>query len=200
MRHRDYGFGGWASFCGPFWGQGPGQGPGRGRERVFGRGDLRYLILKLLATRPMHGYEVMQELGKESGGWYSPSAGSVYPVLQLLQDQGLVTSEERDGKRVYSITEAGRKNLEENRDRVDDVFERVAGFTERFTGAEMRDVTRSFMRFAQVSFEEAMKRAGDAEALGRLKDILDRATREVEEMVAGRKGANGGGGRGNGGT
>jgi DNA-binding PadR family transcriptional regulator len=180
---NDFGFGAWAACCGPeirFW------SGRRGHGRMFDRGDLRYMILKLLADRPMHGYEVMQELAKESGGWYTPSAGSVYPVLQLLQDQGYVESEDRDGKRVYRITDSGREYLKQNQDRVEDVFERVSGFTERFTSADMRDLTRSFMRFAQVSFEEAVRRAGNAEALARIKEILDRATREMEE-AAGRR-------------
>lgn len=196
MRGRKHGFGAWASFCGPGFGWG---GPGaRFRGRVFDRGDLRYLILQLLARRPMHGYEVMQELGKESGGWYTPSAGSVYPVLQLLQDQGYVTSEERDGKRVYSITDSGRAYLEENRDRVTDVFDRVTDFAERFTGSAMRDLTRSFMRFAQMSFDEAVKRSGDEEAIRRMQEILDRATRELEEALRGRGGRRNGSERGEG--
>jgi DNA-binding PadR family transcriptional regulator len=156
---------------------------------MFDRGDLRYLILKLLAERPMHGYEVMQELAKESGGVYTPSPGSVYPVLQMLEDQGLVESEEREGKRVYRITEAGRAFLSENSERVEDVFDRVSDFTDRFRGAEMRDVTKSFMRLAQVSFEEAMRRAGNADAMTRLREILDRATREMEELASRRSGA-----------
>jgi len=186
-RFGDHGFGAWAAFCGP--GMGFGRGTGRGR-RMFDRGDLRYMILKLLATRPMHGYEVMQELEKESGGWYKASAGSVYPVLQLLQDQGYVASEEREGKRVYSITETGRRYLEENRDRVEDVFDRVTDFTERFTGSDMRELTRSFMRLAQVSFDQAMKVAGDSAVIGRMKDVLERAAREMEELGR-RSGASG---------
>ena len=184
-QHKDFGFGAWADFCGP--------GAGfRGRSskggRMFDRGDLRYMILTLLAEQPMHGYEVMQALSREAAGMYTPSAGSVYPVLQLLQDQGHVTSEERDGKRVYAITESGRAFLKENSDRVEDVFDRISDYTSKFRGSEMRDLTRSFIRFAQVSFEEAVRKAGDTGALDELKDILDRATREMEDAMAGRRG------------
>lgn len=179
---NDFGFGSWAAFCGPEVGFRAGRRHGhRGRRRMFDRGDLRYMILRLLAERPMHGYEVMQELAKESGGMYTPSPGSVYPVLQMLEDQGHVESEERDGKRVYRITESGRAFLSENRERVEDVFDRVSDFTDRFRGTDMREVTKSFMRLAQVSFEEAMRQAGNAEAMKRLREILDRATREMEE-------------------
>jgi DNA-binding PadR family transcriptional regulator len=178
---RNHGFGEWAAFCGP----GVRFGGSRTRGRMFDRGDLRYMVLALLEERPMHGYEVMQALEKEAGGWYTPSPGSVYPVLQLLQDQGYVTSEERDGKRTYSITDAGRAFLEENRDRVEDVADRVSSFARRFTGPDMRDLTKSFVKFAQVSFEEAVKQSGDTDAMDRLREILERATREMEKAGSG---------------
>jgi len=80
-------------------------GPGQGTVR---RGEIRPLILAALATRPMHGYEVIQELEEQSGGRWRPSAGSVYPTLQQLADEGLVTSEEIDGRRTYTLTDEGR--------------------------------------------------------------------------------------------
>ena len=97
-----FGPGGFAP--GPF---GP-WGPGR-RAR---RGDIRLAMLSVLAEGPRHGYEVMRELEGRSGGRWRPSPGSVYPTLQLLEDEGLVRSEDLDGKRVYSITDAGRTEVE----------------------------------------------------------------------------------------
>ena len=71
------------------------------------RGDIRSAVLRLLSEQPMHGYQIIQELSTRSGGAWSPSAGSVYPTLQLLADEGLVTAEETAGKKVFSLTEAG---------------------------------------------------------------------------------------------
>jgi DNA-binding PadR family transcriptional regulator len=79
--------------------------PGRGTVR---RGEIKPLILRVLTLRPMHGYEVIQELEEQSGGRWRPSAGSVYPTLQQLADEGLVTSEEIDGRRTYTLTDEGR--------------------------------------------------------------------------------------------
>src|SRR5688572_20749808 len=127
-RGGGFGFG----FGGPWsWGGqgGPGSGPGF-KWRFFDRGDLKFVILRLLRDRPMHGYEVMRALEDESGGCYKASPGSVYPTLQMLEDQGLVMSEERDGKRVYSVTAAGRAHLDDNRDVLDDIAERVSSFTD----------------------------------------------------------------------
>jgi DNA-binding PadR family transcriptional regulator len=78
--------------------------PARGMRR----GEVRPLILAALDRKPMHGYEVIQDLERLSGGRWRPSAGSVYPTLQQLADEGLVTSQDLDGRRVYQLTEAGR--------------------------------------------------------------------------------------------
>ena len=80
-------------------------GPRRGRMR---RGDIRTAVLAILAEEPGHGYEVMQRLEAKSGGAWRPSPGSVYPMLQLLEDEGLVRSIERDGKRVFEVTDTGK--------------------------------------------------------------------------------------------
>jgi DNA-binding PadR family transcriptional regulator len=85
-----------------------GRGRGRGRHRVR-RGDVRSAILALLDDRPMHGYEMIQELEERTGGRWTPSAGSIYPTLQLLEDEGLVTPEEVDGRKVFSLTDAGKE-------------------------------------------------------------------------------------------
>jgi DNA-binding PadR family transcriptional regulator len=99
---------------GPF---GPGGGGGRGRGRggrAWGRarrGDIRSAILALLAERPMHGYEIIGELTERTDGLWRPSPGSIYPTLQLLEDEGLVTAQvdETGGKRRYALTDEGQR-------------------------------------------------------------------------------------------
>ena len=81
-----------------------------GRAR---RGDIRTAILRLLAEQPMHGYQIIQELSTRSGGVWNPSAGSIYPTLQQLADEGLVDSEESAGKKVYHLTDAGRAAVDD---------------------------------------------------------------------------------------
>jgi DNA-binding PadR family transcriptional regulator len=85
---------------------------GRGGRSVR-RGKVRLAILSVLRAQPMHGYQVIQELESRSRGRWRPSAGSIYPTLQLLEDEGLVSSAEVDGRRVYSLTDAGRTVAEE---------------------------------------------------------------------------------------
>ena len=156
---------------------------GRGfKFRVFDRGDLKYVILRLLSKKPMHGYEVMRALEEESCGCYSASPGSVYPTLQMLEDQGYVSREESEGKKVYSITDEGREFLKENGDIVDDIVDRVNEFTDRFFRTEMRDLTGSFRHLAQVTFEHGVRWSETPEELAKVKEILDQAAREIEEL------------------
>jgi hypothetical protein len=80
----------------------------RAGSRV-GRGDVRAAVLALLAEKPMHGYQMIHEIEERSGGSWKPSAGSVYPTLQLLADEGLISVEEANGRKIYSLTDTGRE-------------------------------------------------------------------------------------------
>lgn len=107
MGRRGFGFPGWAMGGPPF-------GGGRPRPR---RGDVRSAVLRLLAEQPMHGYQIITELAQRSGGAWRPSPGSVYPTLQQLEDEGLVTANQQDGRRTFSLTDAGRAEVEGMADR-----------------------------------------------------------------------------------
>jgi len=78
----------------------------------MGRGDVRAAVLALLAEKPMHGYQIIQEIEERSGGAWKPSPGSVYPTLQLLADEGVISAEESNGRKTYSLTDEGRKAAE----------------------------------------------------------------------------------------
>src|SRR4051794_7955943 len=106
-------FGGWGpgGFGGGFGPGFGGRGRGRGGRRMK-RGNVRAAILALLAERPMHGYEMIQELESRTGGLWRPSPGSVYPTLQLLEDEGLISGRESSGKRLFALTDTGRAEAE----------------------------------------------------------------------------------------
>jgi len=110
---RAFDEGGWGP---PGWGgfgRGGPRGRGRGRAR---RGDVRAAVLALLAERPMHGYEIIGELAERTNGMWKPSPGSVYPTLQMLEEEGLVTGEEADGKRRFTLTDDGRAKVADQPD------------------------------------------------------------------------------------
>lgn len=102
---------------GPGWGRGPWHGFGPRRSPRARRGDVRAAVLALLAERPMHGYEMIQELESRTGGVWRPSAGSIYPTLQQLQDEGLVTSADQHGKRMFALTQTGTEEAARVRER-----------------------------------------------------------------------------------
>ncbi len=91
---------------------------GSGR-RYFSRGGVKFALLELLEGENMHGYQMMKALEEQSGGTYQPSAGSIYPTLQMLRDQGFVESSKQDGKRVFQITAEGRIYLREEKEKAE---------------------------------------------------------------------------------
>src|SRR5438876_1441522 len=119
---------GWGGFDGfsEFWGQRARHHRGR-MGRIFEQGDLKYVILRLLEEKPRHGYEIIKELEDRFGGAYSPSPGTVYPTLTLLEDMGFAkTTPDVSGKKTYEITTEGRAYLHENSSTVASNFDRIA--------------------------------------------------------------------------
>src|SRR5258708_4813180 len=100
-------------------------------RRMLAQGDLRLLALALIAEQPRHGYEIIKVLEDKTQGWYAPSPGIVYPTLTFLEEAGYVTAQADGSKKLYSITAEGRAYLEENRDFVDSVLERLTAVGEQ---------------------------------------------------------------------
>jgi DNA-binding PadR family transcriptional regulator len=174
---------GWEGF--PFFGtRGFGGGWGRRRRRQwFDAGDMKYVILRLVRDKPRHGYEVMKDLEERLHGCYSPSPGTVYPTLQWLEDEGLVTAKEVDGKKVYEITDAGRTFLDEHRDVVDDIFDRVSEAVERTVGGAMADVNRALAALVKQVYRAGWRAKDDA-ARQQVAQVLHRAAEEVEALAS----------------
>jgi DNA-binding PadR family transcriptional regulator len=148
-------------------------GQGRGRGRSIRRGEIRPLILALLTRKPMHGYEIIQLLEAQSGGRWRPSAGSVYPTLQQLSDEGLVTGEEVDGRRTYTLTEAGREAAADAPEPPD------WGDFDRDGDADLRKLA---MQLAQAV--QQVDRVGSAQARQESVRILTDARRQVYRLLA----------------
>ena len=153
----------------------------RRRRQWFESGDMKYVFLKLLQDKPRHGYEVMKELEERMHGCYSPSPGTVYPTLQWLEDEGLVTARDVDGKKVYEVTDAGRQFLQEHRDVVDDIFERVREAVDRVAGGGMVDVNRALGRVVKAVYRAGWK--VDEAARKRVAELLAKAAEEIEGLA-----------------
>lgn len=154
-------------------------GPGR----FFGPGEVRLALLSLLADEPMHGYELMKRLEERSGGIYRASAGTIYPTLQQLEDEGHIVPDSVNGKRVYKLTEAGRRELTERDETVRQIWRRARRWEDwRGTldpdAAEIRGPAERLVKaaFRAVAGEQAMQR------IERVREILLRALRDLEEL------------------
>ncbi len=163
-------------------GFGPGFGPefgppmfGRGPKR--GRGDVRAAIVALLAEEPMHGYQIITELTERSGGAWRPSPGSVYPTLQALEDQGLVSADKAEGKRVFSLTDTGRAEAEAAGDG-------PAPWEEAARGADrsLVDLRRLMSEVAAATMQ--VGRAGSEQQVRAVGEILSATRRRIYLVLA----------------
>ncbi|WP_069803366.1 PadR family transcriptional regulator [Thermogemmatispora onikobensis] len=157
------------------------------RLRFFGRGDLKYVLLELLQERPMHGYEMMKVLEERAGGFYTPSPGSIYPTLQMLEDRGFITSSEAEGRKVYTITEAGRAFLAEHQHEAERFgpgwplhAAKARGWSPELQALrqEAGEVARLFMIAGRSS-------VGDPNRLSRLRSILERTHKDLTDLIYG---------------
>lgn len=160
----------------------------RGRERgafgsgrFFGPGEVRIALLALLHDGPKHGYELMKQLEARSGGTYRASAGTIYPTLQQLEDEDLVTSSREDGKRVYQLTEAGEAVVEEEADGVRRIWRRADAWGDWGStwDPEAREMWRPAIRLVKAAFRAAARADYEPDELDRIKAVLKRAEREL---------------------
>lgn len=143
---------------------------GRGGRSVR-RGNVRYAILTALADGPMHGYQIISEWESRTQGQWRPSAGSVYPTLQLLEDEGLVTAETVDGRKTYSLTDAGRQAAEEHPIKLDAVPGRGRG--------DLRQLAMGLIGAARQ-----VQRTGTPETQAAATEILVDARKRIYRLLA----------------
>ncbi|MGF6824325.1 DNA-binding PadR family transcriptional regulator [Microbacterium sp. ZKA21] len=151
------------------------QRPG-GASRMA-RGDVRAAVIALLAEQPMHGYQIISEISDRTGGAWKPSAGSVYPTLQLLADEGLISAEEQNGRKTYSLTEAGIAEAEAAADKAAP-WEAFGGRT----AANLTALPKAGMELAGVAAQ--VTRTGTPDQIQKAVDVLDDARRKLYAILA----------------
>jgi DNA-binding PadR family transcriptional regulator len=161
---------------------------------MFESGEVKFVILRLLKEKPRHGYEVFKAIEEKFGGYYSPSAGTVYPTLQLLEDEGYVRAVETDGKKVYHITPEGEAYLETHRDLLEEILDRVRETVRDFTGGGLGELQGAFVHLAGVTFKRAWRKGPDDPALRRVAEVLRKAADDIEEAWTGGEAGVGGSG------
>jgi DNA-binding PadR family transcriptional regulator len=154
--------------------------------RFFEAGEVRLALLSLLGEGPKHGYQLMKDLEERSGGLYRASAGAIYPTLQQLEDEGLVKASEEDGKRVHRITEAGKKEVEANKDAIARIWERAKGFREwaPWMGPEASAVARPAAQVMKSAMRAATRGGGEPDRIQKIREILEKAQQELDKLAS----------------
>ncbi|MBD2449113.1 PadR family transcriptional regulator [Nostoc sp. FACHB-152] len=151
-----------------------------GDEPRTRRGEMKFILLGVLSERPQHGYELIKELETRRGGFHRLSPGSVYPTLQMLEEGGYLTSEQVDGKRVYTITESGRQLLSD-RVQQSDSQNPHDSFTES-KPSELIELRRTLTQVNDAVTQVA--RSGNLEQANRVRDLLVQVKREIYKLLA----------------
>src|SRR6185436_5900173 len=156
---------------------------GRGKRRMFEAGELRLVLLKLIADEPRHGYDLMRAIEEMTGGTYSPSPGVVYPTLTMLQDMGFI--EEKGGKgarKAFSATAEGLAHLEENAEETESLFERLREQGEHQRKAGGAPVGRAVGNLLSALWHRVSRGDVEEESLHEIAAILDDAAQRIERL------------------
>jgi DNA-binding PadR family transcriptional regulator len=176
-RHRRHGFGPGPFGEHAFGGLGGGRGP-RGRGRKARRGDIRTAALLLLAEEPRNGYQIMQELEERSEGLWRPSPGSVYPALAQLEDEGLIRSEEIEGRKLFALTDAGRSHVQERGSDRPAPWEQMSGDV-----SEGAVELGKLMREVAFAFGQVMRTGSEAQWAS-AREVLAGTRRDLYRILA----------------
>ncbi|MBX9859448.1 MAG: PadR family transcriptional regulator [Sphingomonas sp.] len=165
------------------WEAGPDTVGARVRRRVFDGGELRLVLLKLIADQPRHGYDLIREIEELTAGAYAPSPGIVYPTLTLLDDMGLIEEQQSEGaKKQFAATEAGRAHLAERAEEVAALIARLTELGSERTRTESASVRRAMANLRHVLMHQL--RAGDVptEKLHAIVALIDEAAQKIERL------------------
>jgi len=168
---------GWSQWGGPWSGFG-------GRSRFFEGGEVRLAILSLLAEGPKHGYQLMKELKERSGGMYRASAGTVYPTLQMLEDEGLIQLEQQEGRRAYKITEAGTAELNRDPEAVRKIWERAGHWEDwsQYAGPEILAFASPMATLLKSMMRSAKWASGSEEREAKVRELIKKLTSDLDAL------------------
>jgi DNA-binding PadR family transcriptional regulator len=164
------------------WGMG-GRGGRRGRGRVFESGELRLVLLKLIADQPRHGYDLIRAIEEMTGGSYAPSPGVVYPTLTMLLDMGMIDEAKGGGARkVFQITADGTAHLEEKADEVEALLARLSGLGDHQRKAGGAPIKRAVRNLLAALWHRVTREDAGEDTLHDIAAILDEAAQKIERM------------------
>jgi DNA-binding PadR family transcriptional regulator len=153
------------------------------RRRMFDGGELRLVLLKLIADEPRHGYDLIRQIEELTGGSYAPSPGVIYPTLTMLDEMDLIEAQESDGaKKLFAITDAGRAELDANSEIVEAALARLTAVGEETQRADSASVRRAMGNLRQVLMDRLRDRDLDKAALHDMVALIDEAAQKIERL------------------
>jgi len=155
----------------------------RGRRRVFDGGELRLVLLRLIAEQPRHGYDLIRAIEERTGGAYAPSPGVIYPTLTLLDDMGLIGEQQSEGsKKLFAVTPAGEAHLAERVEEIDGLFARLDALGEHRARTEGGSIRRAMGNLRQVLVNRMSEGDVDEDRLHAIVQVIDDAARKIERL------------------
>jgi DNA-binding PadR family transcriptional regulator len=152
-------------------------------SRFFDNGEVRLALLSLLGDGPKHGYQLMKDLQDRAGGAYRASAGTVYPTLQQLEDEGLIESEKQGGRRVYSLTDAGRAELARDPESVRNIWERAESLGDHTNPRVLLFTAGKLSALYKATMQAAHWAGGDPRREERVVKIIRRACEDLKDLA-----------------
>ena len=154
-----------------------------GRERLFDAGDLKLVILKLLAESPSYGYQLMKRMEERLSGGYTPSAGVIYPTLTMLEEEGFASESTSDAnKKVFSVTAEGLAYLEQNKERVLRVFDRLKEAGEGFRRRRSPEIMKAFHNLRGAVEARVSRETITAEQIRKIADAINVAATTIDKL------------------
>ncbi len=159
------------------------QGEGQRRRRLFGPGELRLVLLAMLAEEPRHGYELIKALEDMTAGSYSPSPGTIYPTLQMLADEGAIAEQDsEDAKKLFQATKAGLAELEDRKDELEELWERLGRKRERARPSGSAELFRAMSNLGSVLKNKASSGGLKDMDKDKVVDLIDELARKIERL------------------
>lgn len=157
-------------------------GFGGGRERLFDAGDIKLVILKLLAEQPSYGYQLIKTMEDRLAGGYTPSAGVIYPTLTMLEEEGLASAAMENNKKVYSVTAEGQQYLAQHAQRLAELFERLDEAGAEFRRGRSPEIMKAFMNLRGAVVARVSRGSATPEQISKIAEAIHATAKAIDEL------------------
>jgi DNA-binding PadR family transcriptional regulator len=149
---------------------------------LFDAGDVKLVILRLLAEQPSYGYQLIKTMEQRLAGGYTPSPGVIYPTLTMLEEEGLASSLTENNKKIYSLTQEGTEFLESNKERIGELFERMEETGRGFERGRSPEIMKAFMNLRSAVMARVSRESTKPEQISKITEAINAAAKAIDEL------------------